>query len=256
MTRSERSSLPSGSATTDDWDARAIRRARQPLKMPPSYSLRRGLHWALCGGRVIFLDLLADRYFGLSQALEEAFLRFCSGDLADRWLDGLRPLVERRLLVENEDGGRADPIGPVEPATADFLDEQRSQVNPLDLLAVLWAQARWSFLLRSRRLEEIAAGIESRSCKDCRSPPGADRRIARIGAAFCASSLLLPASDRCLVRALAFQDLCTRSRIYPQLVFGVRVNPFRAHSWVQLEGRVLIGDYEQVRLFTPVAAVG
>jgi len=47
-----------------------------------------------------------------------------------------------------------------------------------------------------------------------------------------------------------------RSGIYPRLVFGVRANPFRAHAWVQLEDKVLIGDYEQVRLFTPIAALG
>jgi hypothetical protein len=42
----------------------------------------------------------------------------------------------------------------------------------------------------------------------------------------------------------------------PSLVFGVRMNPFRAHCWVQLGGQVLIGDFEQVRLFTPIAAFG
>jgi hypothetical protein len=224
--------------------------------MPSCYRLRRGLHWALCGDRVIFLDLTADRYFRLSPILEEAFLRFSSGDLGDGGLDRLRPLVERCLLVEDEGAGSTEPAVPVAPVTADFLGEQRFRAKPIDILAVIGAQVRWSFFLRSRSLEEIAAGIVSRSCRDRRSPPGADQRIARLVAAFAASSLVLRAADRCLVRALAFEDLCVRSGIHPQLVFGVRMNPFRAHSWVQLEDKVLIGDYEQVRLFTPIAALG
>ena len=49
--------------------------------MPFSYRLRPGLHWTLCGGRPVFLDFAGDRYFCLGPMLEEAFLRFLSGDL-------------------------------------------------------------------------------------------------------------------------------------------------------------------------------
>jgi hypothetical protein len=35
----------------------------------------------------------------------------------------------------------------------------------------------------------------------------------------------------------------------------VRTNPFAAHAWVQIDEEVLVGDFEQVRLFTPILAV-
>jgi hypothetical protein len=50
-------------------------------------------------------------------------------------------------------------------------------------------------------------------------------------------------------------DLCHAHRLYPSLVLGVRINPFAAHAWVQIGDRVLVGDYDQVRLFTPILVV-
>ena len=223
--------------------------------MPFSYRLRPGLHWTLCGGRPVFLDFAGDRYFCLGPMLEEAFLRFLSGDLTADDL-GLQPIVARGLFVREEADAATDPVVPVAPATGDYLDEPRRPTRPLDLLAAMWWQMRWAFRLRTKSLEAIAAGIESGSCRAGRTPADAHRRIARLAASFAASALVLRAADRCLVRALAFQDLCVRSGIYPRLVFGVRANLFRAHAWVQLEDKVLIGDYEQVRLFTPIAALG
>ncbi|MFD2138277.1 lasso peptide biosynthesis B2 protein [Novosphingobium resinovorum] len=38
----------------------------------------------------------------------------------------------------------------------------------------------------------------------------------------------------------------------PDLVIGVRSNPFRAHAWVQSRGRVIHDDQRQAPLFTPI----
>lgn len=220
------------------------------------FSLRSGLHWCLCGERVILLDLSCDRYLGLNPSLQKSFLSVVSGELEDRDCNRLQQLVDHGLLVEEEwtiAGNRELPIG---LSTSDFLNEARPKARVLDLLDAILSQLRWSIRLRFRPLMAIAAQIERRSNKECRRPAGADQRLAQLLAAFEASALVLPAADRCLVRALALQDLCVRSAIHPQLVFGVRVNPFRAHCWLELEGEVLIGDYEQVRLFTPIAALG
>lgn len=71
-----------------------------------------------------------------------------------------------------------------------------------------------------------------------------------------AVSLVLRAADRCLVRALAVHSICRRHAIPAKLVLGVRMNPFGAHSWVQYNRAVLVGDVEQVRLYTPILVVG
>jgi hypothetical protein len=66
----------------------------------------------------------------------------------------------------------------------------------------------------------------------------------------------MPAAGRCLVRAVAAHAACCAAGVRPRLVFGVCVDPFRAHAWIQLEEQVLVGDFEQVRLFTPIAVFG
>jgi hypothetical protein len=69
------------------------------------------------------------------------------------------------------------------------------------------------------------------------------------------SALWLGSADRCLRRAIAAMMMCRRRGLAAQLVLGVRIDPFGAHAWVQLDERVLVGEFEQVRLFTPILSV-
>jgi len=218
-----------------------------------AYRVREGLHWCRCSGRILFLDLVEDRYSCLPRTLDSAFLRLSSGatDAAD--LAALRPLAAAGLLVED----RAPPAPPVTipPAIGDHCAEPGLSAAA-DVIAAIASQLRWALVLRLRPLGQIARSLER--CAGRFEAPACDpdHVIGRFASAFAAASLLLPVHDRCLVRALAFRSLCVRRGVRPQLVFGVRLNPFHAHCWVQLDRRVLIGDFEQVRLFTPIAVVG
>jgi hypothetical protein len=40
-----------------------------------------------------------------------------------------------------------------------------------------------------------------------------------------------------------------------KLVLGVVAHPFTAHCWVQLGTAVLVGGFEQARLYTPILVV-
>lgn len=220
-----------------------------------SYRFGNGVHWCACGGRIVFLDLREDRYSCLPRTSEAAFNRFVHGGLERDDAPRLQPLVARGMLIEDP---LAPPPGPppaVPPVLENFLDELEPLRRMLDVATAVASQLRWTLRLRLRPLATIATMIETRVRR--RPTSGVpDRRIARIISALECSSLVLPSANRCLVRALALHDLCCRSGVRPLLVFGVRVDPFRAHCWVQLNGKVLIGDFEQVRLFTPIAALG
>jgi hypothetical protein len=67
-----------------------------------------------------------------------------------------------------------------------------------------------------------------------------------------AAGILTRVHNRCLVRALALHSLCKRKGIGAKLVFGVIAHPFAAHCWVQLGSAVLVGGFEQARLYTPI----
>lgn len=60
---------------------------------------------------------------------------------------------------------------------------------------------------------------------------------------------------RCLVRALALQDLLARRGMASEIRVGVRrdADGFRAHAWVELAGRVLGDSPEYVRTFSAPA---
>ena len=218
------------------------------------YRLRDRLHWCQCAGRIVFLDLLEDRYSCLVPDATAAFLRLAGGQAGPDDVRRLRPLILRGMLVEDRTAkplkGAAIPL-----ASGDFANEPYPPPSLAGLLQAVTEQVRWGFLLRARPLAWI---VNRPRPTGTPWPAGQDGSlwVGKIISAFAAVSAFLPSEDRCLVRALAFNALCRRRGMNPSLVFGVRMNPFRAHCWVQLGGQVLIGDFEQVRLFTPIAAFG
>jgi hypothetical protein len=218
------------------------------------YRLRDSLFWCQCAGRIVFLDLVEDRYSCLAPDATAAFLRLAAGKAEPGESVHLRPLIARGMLVEDRTGSLVHSAADIPLTSADFASEPFPRSSLAGLAQAVTEQLRWSLLLRTRPL----ASVVWRARRNSRGPgaagEGASLRVCKIISAFAAVSGVLPSEDRCLVRALAFDALCRRIGISPSLVFGVRMNPFRAHCWVQLAGKVLIGDFEQVRLFTPIAA--
>jgi hypothetical protein len=227
---------------------------REALHM--GYRIRKGLHWCECSGRIVLLDMLEDRYSCLSRGASGAFLRLASGAMQAGDLEQLEPLVAGGLLVDDPANGSMEQSSRIPAALGDHVEEPDPSAAIADLCAAIRAQLRWAILLKLRRLAHIVKSIERPAAAHAMPPGDADQLLQRLISAFASASLLIPAADRCLVRAFAFRAICMRRGIRPQLVFGVRLNPFHAHCWVQLDRRVLIGDFEQVCLFTPIAAIG
>jgi hypothetical protein len=224
--------------------------------------LKPDLHWCVCAGRVVLLDLKADRYFCVPAGVDEAFLRAAEGDALPDDRNKLQALLDRGLVLDQ--GGVGGGGGGARPATrtivaeadGDLFGEALPRANAWDLLTVVVLQARAALQLRRQPLSVITRHVAAEGEAASRRPPGGLDRLLAIVSAFAASSLALREADRCLARALAAHAACCREGIAPKLVLGVQLDPFRAHAWVQLGTRVLIGDYEQVRLFTPIAVLG
>jgi hypothetical protein len=214
-----------------------------------AFSLRDGVSWCLASGQAIFLDLHADRYSRLPADLEPAFLGWVSD--ADGALDGVaaRRLVAAGVLsLGPGDAGRGPTA--VAPASGDLLSPGSPRATVHDILAAAFAQARARRDLRRHRLVDLLSAIRARAQHASPIEPG--RKAASITSAFDLSVLLMPKTDRCLPRALAAWSMCLRAGVKASLVFGVRVEPFAAHCWVQVGDAVLVGDHEQARLYTPI----
>jgi hypothetical protein len=59
---------------------------------------------------------------------------------------------------------------------------------------------------------------------------------------------------KCLFDSLTLTYFLSSYGVCPTLVFGVRVNPFQAHAWVQHGSYTLNTTPEYSRRFTPILA--
>lgn len=220
--------------------------------------LRDDLHWCLCAERVILLDLAADRYLCLPAGLEAAFVRGAEGrpEAGDR--AKLRGLITRAFLLES--GCQESISRPrrtrIPAPTADLFVGAGGKANAADVMRALAFDVWASRQLRRRPLLSLAREAAQRANSLRVAAPNAQEHLRRIVAGFAALRLLVPEAGRCLIRGLAVHAACCREGIPARLVLGVQLHPFQAHAWVQLDDKVVVGDFEQVRLFTPIAVLG
>lgn len=212
--------------------------------------LRAGLSWCICSGRAVFLDLARDRYFVLPEDLDPAFRAWAAdGSVSQPWVGRM---LSNGLLVEEEGSAQAPATCP--PAVRDLAQTERAGALRLtDVVAAGVTQLQARLALCSMPLEQILTRMANR--KSAQSPGGCGGQPVRIANAFRSLAIVLRAEDQCLPRAIATKWMCDRRAFDSALVFGVRLYPFAAHSWVQAGDAVVVGDIEQVQLFTPILVV-
>ena len=214
--------------------------------------LRDNLHWCNCEGRAVFLDTRADRYFCLPQAANGAFLRLAARSMQSGDVERLHLLVERGMLVEAGPHACIESPALVEPPTHDLLEEPLPRARPLSILRAFASELRAACALRTRPFHQVVEAIRNGRPGNKAIQGKLDRSIQEIVSAATVVSFITRSHDRCLVRALAVHSACRSIGSKPKLVFGIIAHPFTAHCWVQLGGAVLVGGYEQTRLYTPI----
>jgi hypothetical protein len=217
-----------------------------------SLKLRDNLHWCDSGGRAVFLDVVADRYFCLSEPANQAFLRLAAGITRPEDSALLQRLVAHGMLIETGEDWRIMSPPSIEEPTSDFLDDAMLSVDPVRVLRALVSEVRAMWSLRAKPFHEVIGAVQGGAWPRGRVPTNSKQRIEEIVSASAAAAFVTRSHDRCLVRALATYSMCRNKGLSPQLVFGVIAHPFAAHSWVQLGSAVLVGGYEQARLYTPI----
>jgi hypothetical protein len=218
--------------------------------------LRDRLHWCDCGGSAVFLDLDADRYFRLPAEANDAFLRLAACETGAGDANRLQGLIHRGLLVEKQLPAPFRPAAVIDAPAGDYLVGPFPRAQPIALLRAFAFELRAAWLLRTKPLVRVveAAAKESRNSK--KGTHSKRRALEGIVAASSAAAFVTRSHNRCLVRGLAVHALCKREGIKAKLVFGVIAHPFAAHCWVQLGSAVLVGGFEQARLYTPILVVG
>jgi hypothetical protein len=222
---------------------------------PVPLQLRDNVHWCNCAARAVFLDIEADRYFCLPAASNETFLRLAAGDARGFDSKQLAALVARGILVYTSASGAIRPAALLEQPTRDWATEGTPRAGLFAILHALASELRLARRLRTRPLLELVETARRRQPNDRRFAGDPHRSIERIVGASAAASYVLRVQDRCLVRALAVHSICKKRGVRAKLVLGVIAHPFAAHCWVQLGSTVLVGGFEQARLYTPILVI-
>lgn len=212
------------------------------------YRIREGLAFCITGGRSIFLDIEADRYFGLQHDWDLAFQALVTDGSTGPQLSAL---VNAGILVEAEI--QAEFTAPVIVAANQEMVPGALKPSLRLIAKFVVAQIRAASALRTKALGEILQGIDQRAAttRDV-AGAGADPRWKPLVAAFFASSPVRPRSDHCLTNSIAFMHVASSLGYKPRLVLGVCAAPFSAHCWVQAGNYVLNDRIENIRTFEPI----
>lgn len=216
------------------------------------YRLRDGLTFCVTGQRAIFLDVRADRYFGLRTEWDREFQAFfASGEAGP----AMPALVEAGILIETDGVGDAIEPARVTRAVREFPIEP---VSPLgrQSLHCIFAQFKAMLLLRTCPFGVVIREIEERSrLLDIKGKDASEQDWIAAVSAFASSTCLRPRDRHCLTSAIAFLHVAHKAGHKAKLVLGVSATPFSAHCWVQAGEYVLSDRLENIRPFEPILAI-
>ncbi|MEJ5976594.1 lasso peptide biosynthesis B2 protein [Novosphingobium sp. PS1R-30] len=192
--------------------------------------------------RFVFLDVATDRYFCLGRETEAAWRAVLAGT-PDPGQAAL--LKQRRLAVS--------PPCPRAIATASLLDQAATRSVDVLTMAALVCSI-WRTRARLRR-GGLAGGLEALRQARRRAPRRTPRGFGDLGSVardFARLALFVTPHNQCLPHSLALAIHLAHRGHQPELVFGVRLGPFRAHCWVECEGHLVNDRYERVRAYAPI----
>ncbi|MDR3511065.1 MAG: lasso peptide biosynthesis B2 protein [Caulobacteraceae bacterium] len=216
------------------------------------WSLREQVSFCWVGDRPVFLDMRADRYYCLRAAAEHAFRALAGG--------GVPPANDMEALTRT---GVVEPQGaaPIEPTRAPQPESSlvdapgdRARFGPAVVVEVAFRLARARGQVVRTPFSALIARVRSRNAR-LRAVGAGDRSLRRLALDFSAARRICPHAIACLPDALAMLDFLGARGFAADLVFGVRLNPFTAHCWVQAGAEVLNDGLGAVTCFTPILVV-
>ncbi|WP_367348492.1 lasso peptide biosynthesis B2 protein [Sphingobium yanoikuyae] len=221
--------------------------------------LKTGISFCDVEGQLVFLDMEADRYFGLSPAAEQSFRALladpASPDPAsDAPASPVMALIGHAQLLEMDAPAAPMPCPARASGGESLLDRLEASDHKSGAAAAIAASLTIIAMgaqLRLRSLSSIFARLRKSkdAVRDWRHAP--DEALAII-AAFAASARLLRSHDQCLPRSLALAHAFVRAGLRADLFLAVRLRPFAAHCWVEHDGLIANDRAAHVDSYQPI----
>jgi hypothetical protein len=201
--------------------------------------------FGLVDGTPVFMDVAQDSYFRLEHDEECAFLALLRQ--SERTSE---PIVTGLVRSSAAEEYKIAPIScPPKPTSG--LPGRPGKPKLSEMLAVgrLLLKARWA--LRTRSIDEILKRLVGQAF----SPASSSADPIAAAGAFRSARNLVPLRGNCLSDSLALMHWLAKHRKSATLVFGVKVDPFAAHCWVQ-NGVIALNDHpERIERFTAVRII-
>lgn len=214
-------------------------------------NLHSWVHFTFVGDEPVFLDLRRDRYFALDAPAHQAFRRLIADPAAALSGDDAAALSSSGLFTDA--AGRPIAGARVDVPSRTLASASSAQaISALRPLPSVWFSiARAREALRDRPLEELVARVAARRRTASRS----SARLAELASRFMAARPFVPIRPVCLQDSLAMHHWLAARGAFATLVFGVKLDPFGAHCWLQSEDLLLNESADKASLFAPILVV-
>lgn len=210
------------------------------------------------GVRSIILDTKRDRLLGLDAMLTRALE---SGrEPADLFPaeEAARASAQQRLVKYGILAPTPDPVDrtvPSAPISTAWPTIKRSARIPSipQAIAPLRALAEVEFFLRYRPFDTTLNWLRARRIRSSTVRATKDR--SSVLDDFFAARPLFPVRPICRLDAMALSLLLWEAGHESRLVFGVRVQPLKAHCWVQDDQEAINEPHERLAQYTAIMAI-
>ncbi|WP_421732052.1 lasso peptide biosynthesis B2 protein [Brevundimonas sp.] len=199
------------------------------------------VHWAAIDEDAVVLDVAGDAYHCLP-----------GGAALCRSLTDGRPVRRDEIVRGLQNAGLLSATPTVPPIPPPALPTRTIIHEPLR--GPLWSDAA-SALAALWHIHSARRGHGLRPYLDLPSPTAVQADVSRTivaGGRFWSLLPYLPVEGECLVRSALLMRFLHGLGLKADWVFGVRLNPFTAHCWVQVDGVCLNDDVERLVAYTPI----
>jgi hypothetical protein len=208
------------------------------------------LSFGFVDGHPVFMDERCDSYFRLDDETEAEFLEWVGTEEAfsAAFSQG------RQTAIAPSEGLPSAILAQAPLPRQSLLDELgprfRARISDTVKVARLLRRAR--FTIARRPIAETLSKFAHR--EEAERLPLSGIELRERAARFVAARRLVPIAPNCLADSLSLLDWLGPSP-GTLLVFGVKLDPFAAHCWVQLGDMLLNDRTDHVAAFRPVRVI-
>jgi hypothetical protein len=207
----------------------------------------RTLSFGFVGDRPVFMDERTDSYFTLDAQAE---------DRLHCLLDRAQPLMSAEILGKRDIGDEPSELRHASYASpaGSLLDQHASGARLTDVVKAIALVRSTRIQLRTKPIEILLRRMLA-SARD--APIAAASRDEMIvhTRRFLSARKLVPVQQNCLLDSLSLLRWLGPRRNAAALLFGVKLDPFAAHCWIQSGDLILNDRVEAIAAFSPVRVI-